>query len=323
MKYLLISPHKLLVDSNAGWSFITAGIMNLLKQADKDAEFETFDGFDNMEWQDAKYFSGFQWVVICGNPRYDLGKDVEAWLYVGMFKKLSELQKLAGFKVLDAWQGSGVPLGMERSKAISSMQASPRNKKIVDLLKEMNASVITRDALTQTFNQVSGLPSIELPCSSYFAPEYYLFADSAVSFELSELKRKVVIARNLDGYDGAKAILRTLSRTHEIIATKGEDAEYCARENIRHTVVWNPRDLCLMFLECEEIISFRLHVVIPSAAIAKITQARLFYSAIDSRGETCRAFGIPFEDYREGIIGSRTPGVVKPPIEELRLVLQK
>jgi len=47
----------------------------------------------------------------------------------------------------------------------------------------------------------------------------------------------------------------------------------------------------------------------------------VYYAAIDSRGETCSPFIIPFGDYRRGMGEPYVVPKCLPPIEELRKVL--
>ena len=77
MKHLLLSPHKVHPSANAGWHFITAGIEYLLGRADENATFETLDAFSLSAetMPKADYFSQFDRVVLCGNPRWGFGEN--------------------------------------------------------------------------------------------------------------------------------------------------------------------------------------------------------------------------------------------------------
>lgn len=290
MKHLLLSPHKVHPSANAGWHFITAGIEYLLGRADENATFETLDAFSlNAETMPkADDFSQFDCVVLCGNPRWGFGEKGE-WLYNGLLAYLADAQKTAGFRFLDAWQGAGYPLGM--ADPVSELCGNESNKETARLLKELKAQIVTRDYAAAMVCARFGLPYTPLPCSSYFGVRQFM------PRQRGERTRRVVIAGNLDGYDGAAGLLRTLSRHHEVVATCLPDSEFCSREGIRHSLIYAPADLVALYLECVEVVSFRLHAAIPAAACG----AQVYNLAVDSRSETGAPFGVPFGDYRNGV----------------------
>ena len=52
MRYGLITPPAGVIEGNAGWFFITAGIKSLIRQQDKEATFEYLDFFDpDRDWE--------------------------------------------------------------------------------------------------------------------------------------------------------------------------------------------------------------------------------------------------------------------------------
>jgi hypothetical protein len=294
MKYLLLSPHFVGATANAGWNFITAGIRDELSRRDEHSTFDTFDGFFNEQWPDAEFFRQFDCVVVCGNPRYSLS-DGLPWMYVGMFSQLLTLRKECGFKVIDAYQGAGAPLGLDFDEAAEALAGNEANRKVGELLRAMDAEVITRDGIAQRVNEIWGLPSVQKPCSSFAGALTFPPYSSHI---VGPPRSKIGIAKNMDGYAGGAELLRTLALHYEVIATCLEDAEFCARENIPFILIYTPRFLVTLYSQADEVISFRLHAAIPAKACGA---KRVCYLAIDSRGETCRAFDIPFGDYRDGV----------------------
>lgn len=305
MRYGLITPPAGTIEGNAGWFFITAGIKSLIKQQDKEATFEYLDFFDLDKWPTDEELKGFNKLVICGNPRYDLSTD-DTWLYHGMLDALNRIHKNTGVGIIDGWQGAGAPLGASISESIEVLTSNQRNQNIVKLLKQMKAKVITRCPISQGVNEALGLNSVQRPCSSFWGARSLPVPDAGPR------TRKVVIVNDLGGYHGSLALVRTLGRTHEIIATNGDDARWCERENLNFSLVYSPKSLCTLYKECEEVISFRLHAAIPAASLG----AKVWFAAIDSRVCTTVPFGIPSADYREGIGQSKlciTPDC--PPID--------
>lgn len=307
MKYCLVTPTEFTEYSNSGWHFITAGIRHLIKLADPEAVFGDVSFFDESKWPRDLIFSKYDWIVICGNPRYD-GTELDDWLYYGMLSRIMKIKNRINISVLDAWQGAGAPLGKSTSENVEMLAAKQRNRNIVQLLKDMDAKVISRCPTSHELNNYLGLKSEYMPCSSYWGvkefrvPKYNPY-------------KKIVIPYRMHGFEGAKGILRTLSRTHQVISTNAYDAEFCCDIGVSSPLVTNPEALLVLYSQCEEVISFRLHAAIPAASIG----CAVHYLAIDSRGEVCEPFGISCSDYRDGV--TETSQAVPPPAPDLRKIL--
>lgn len=308
MKYCLITPQSTRSRQNPGWLMITAGIKYLIKQADKNAE---FDEVDLYKWPQTKDFerSKIDRFVICGNPRYDQGRAGE-WLWEGILKKIRRY----GIPVIDAWQGSASELGLEFIEAFDILKASEKNQNIIKLFKHAlpHSKIITRDKLAQKLNESAGLNSVLMPCSSFWAAKEY-----GIEPEKNKTE-KIVVIYNMPGYSDVIGILRTLSRTHRIIATTIQDMSWADDINLKHELINDPVDLLKLYAKCEEVISYRLHALIPAASLG----ASVFYCAIDSRFYTCEPFKIPYDDYRTGIVKTKRIDFNSIPIPDLTEVLK-
>ncbi len=312
MRYGLISPTAVSIHSNAGWHFITAGIKYLIRLADPEAEFTYVDFFDKDKWWPTNPFMTFDWVVICGNPRYSTGADDE-WLYVGMLTLLKKIHDLTGVQVLDAWQGAGAPLGKSSGENAIELYRLAHNREIIRLLKSMKAKVITRCATSQRINEIGDLESVQMPCSSFWGAHEIVRDFPNQTFPKAD--KKIVIPFHMEGFEGAAGIMRTLSRTHEIYATCILDSEWLSAIGLKHIMIYDPTDLVNLYLQSKEVISYRLHAAIPAASVG----CKVFYSAIDSRGETCESFKIPYADYRGGIYEPAL--AVRPAAPDLKEIL--
>ena len=284
MNYCLFTPYLVRPASNAGWHMITAGIKYLIRQADPDAKFNSVGMFS---WPKNHDFKNYDRLVLCGNPRYDLGSKEGAWLYEGLLTKMVKL----GIPIIDAWQGTGCPLGGGRESNLDQLGDNQRNKNIIQILKRAKAKVITRDSLTQQLNEMYELDTILLPCSSYWAAKEYNTSVKSIRTE------KIVVIYRMPGYSDIQGLLKTLSRTHRIIATSSYDSEWCESIKLKYELIYDPIELLELYSNCIEVISYRLHAAIPAASLG----CNVYAGGIDTRVEACALFDIVFGDYRDGV----------------------
>lgn len=293
MNYCLITPYLASSKYNVGWDMITAGIKYLIRKADSKAVFEYVNMFEIPKDHD---FTNYDRLVICGNPRYDDDRVRGEWLYEGLLEKLVSLK----IPLIDAWQGAGCPLGMSLTDSVDLLSSNDKNKNILKLLH--NAKIITRDTISQTLNEKHGLNSTLLPCSSFWANLEYGICRNKNKTE------NIVVVFNMDGYDGIQGILKTMLRTHRMIATATTDSNWCISFGLKHDLILDPIELLKLYSISQEVISFRLHAAIPAAGLG----CSVYMAAIDSRAEACELFDIPYGDYRNGIGESKIVNYIAP-----------
>jgi hypothetical protein len=300
VKYCLVTPRK---DDlfggkreNPGWDLITSGIQFIISKNDQSAEFSFHDMFSEEININADR------IVICGNPRFDLDTKGGNWLYEGLF---SELKKL-GIPILDAWAGTGVPLGEVK---FSEIVKNKRNINIARSLKKSNC--IARDNLTKRIFDFFRINSVLLPCSSFFAKDFFGIHQHKPR---SGIFRKVFISYCMTGYEGGKELIEKYSETHEVVSTNTLDYEYCQSIGIASRLISDHVSLLELYSHCAEVVSLRLHAAIPAASLG----AKVHLFAVDSRAEACDLFNISYSDYRVDEINfKKTHTIAIPDIRKI------
>src|SRR5690606_26462799 len=129
----------------------------------------------------------------------------------------------------------------------------------------------------------AGVSAVRLPCSSWWAARELNVGPVEgwlPSFDEptppTRRRRVLVPIRGVD-----PDVLAGLAETREIVAVTQADADWCAGQGLASTMVCAPFRLLLLFAECEEVVSFRLHAGIPAASVG----ARVVLAAIDSRAQ--------------------------------------
>lgn len=289
MRIGLVTPRAAGPDTNPGSELITAGIRWLLRSALRDVEFVEIDMLQ--PWGDAEYEAGggVDLLVLCGNPRFDTGE--HQWLYAGLIRAMAE----CGRPMVDLCVGSCVPLDTPPAEAAGLLLGSSRNQELLGQLRGSRA-VVTRDELSRRVLRDAGVPAVRLPCSSWWAAQEFRVGPVEgwlPSFDEptppTRRRRVLVPIRGVD-----PDVLAGLAETREIVAVTQADADWCAGQGLASTMVRDPFRLLLLFAECDEVVSFRLHAGIPAASVG----ARVVLAAIDSRAQAGDAFGIPWGDYR-------------------------
>jgi len=282
---------------NPGWDMINAGIRHLFRLAVPAAEFVSLPMLRPWDDKHKSTAKTCDYLVLAGNPRYDMGE--HRWLYAGVIDQMLE----TGVKLIDAWGGSAVSVGNGKHHDAARLSKNPRNLEIIERLRKFHA-VIVRDHTAQLVNDIVGLESIELPCSSWWAAR-----------ELGITKRggneRVLIAQNVSH---VSEIVQTPG--YRVVAINRFDRDFCKDRGIDAELVPTARGLLDIFAGCAEVISCRLHAAIPAASLG----CKVGIVAIDTRAETADAFGIPwFSPGADIVAGYATEPLVQ--IDKLRGIL--
>lgn len=276
-KFCLITPVKISPLSNPGCIFITDGIEYLFQKAFPGSEFKRVSMFnwtpkhdEAIEWSDA--------VVVCGNPRYDMGTETDSWLYTGLFDKLIE----TGKPLIDAWQGSSARHrdNKDPRSDAGELLMRPRNKAMIKRLSKFSA-IISRDLRASLVNSAAKLGHALIPCSSWFA--YKLYDVPQV-----EKNKDLVIVYRRPGCGNTVQLLRHLQKTHEVVCTTGFDSTWCKNIHVDHITVFDPKELIALYASARSVISYRLHAAIPAASLG----AKVSMVAVDTRAQAAEMFGI-------------------------------
>jgi hypothetical protein len=145
---------------------INAGIRHLFRKALPGVEFVSLPFMRPWVSGEQKLAKTCDLLILAGNPRYDGGE--HKWLYSGVMDQMIA----AGRPMVDAWQGGAVATGNGIEYDARQLLGNPRNQAIIDRLRHFSA-IITRDNLAQRVNELAGLPSVQLPCSSWWAAAEY------------------------------------------------------------------------------------------------------------------------------------------------------
>lgn len=274
MRFGIVEPVDYTDRGNPGWHMINAGIRHLLRRACPAAEFVSLPMLSPWTRDEQSSAGTCDVLVLAGNPRYDLG--THEWLYTGVMDQMLA----TGRPLIDAWQGAAVVAGNGIEHDASCLLHHDRNAAILDRLTRFDA-VITRDSLAQRVNELAGIRSVQLPCSSWWAAHEYGIEPSCARGAQS-----VLIPRCLPQLD---EIVRELSHWR-VVATTRADWEHCRDIGVPAELIWHPRSLLMLFSGSETVVSCRLHAAIPAASLG----CRTAMIATDSRPQACDAFGIPW-----------------------------
>jgi hypothetical protein len=184
----------------------------------------------------------------------------------------------SGCRLVDAWQGTGLAIGNSVERDAQHVLSRHRNKNIIERLRLFHA-IITRDHRSQKVNELAGLNSVQLPCSSWWAAEEYGVTRTGGT-------DKILIAQNVT--QATKTILDR--RDWRVVATSRVDYDHCRKIGVDAELIFNPAEILAMFAQADTVVSFRLHSAIPAASAG----CKTAIVAIDTRAQAGDAFGIPW-----------------------------
>jgi hypothetical protein len=279
MKFGIVEPVDHTDRGNPGWHMINAGIRYLFRAACPGAEFVSLPMMRPWNRQERDMARQCDTLVLAGNPRYDGGR--HSWLYAGVMDQMIA----SGCRMIDAWQGTGLAIGNSADRDAQHVLSRHRNKKIIERLRLFNA-IITRDDRSQKVNELAGLNSVQLPCSSWWAAREYGITRTGGT-------DKILIAQNVS--QAANAIIG--HRDWRIVATTRQDHEHCREIGVDAEMIFNPAEILAMFAQADTVVSFRLHSAIPAASVG----CKTAIVAIDTRAQAGDAFGIPWAQPGESI----------------------
>lgn len=283
MRIGLVTPTEISNSVNPGSHMITAGIRYLLEQVVPDAEFVPIELLLPWGSNERQIAATCDALVLCGNPRFDTGND--QWLYTDVLDEMLAI----GCPVYDLYGGSCTPLGLNENEQLNALVENERNR---DIAKRMSrcAGVTVRDVMSAHVCRALGIDAILLPCSSWWAA-------SAYGVERIGGQRRIMIPIQGQDID----LIRMLAKGREVVTVSQEDHEWYLSRGLDSKLIFDPYELLLLFSECEEVVSSRLHCTIPAASLG----CSVLIVEIDTRADACVFFGIKGSPLIENMPDSR------------------
>jgi hypothetical protein len=272
MRFGIVEPVNHTDRGNPGWHMINAGIRHLFRRAYPGAEFVSLVMMRPWTAEERSLAKSCDVLVLAGNPRYDGGG--HEWLYSGVMDQMIA----SGCRLVDAWQGAGLAMGNTVERDAQHILSTPRNRRIMDRLQRFDA-IITRDDRAQRANEMAGLPSVQLPCSSWWAAEEYGVTRTGGT-------DKILIAQNVT--QATKTIIK--HKDWRVVATSRVDYEHCRKIGVDAELIFNPVEMLTTFAQADTVVACRLHSAIPAASVG----CKTAIVAIDTRAQAGDAFGIPW-----------------------------
>jgi hypothetical protein len=272
MKFGIVEPVNHSDRGNPGWHMINAGLRHLFRRAYPGAEFVSFPMMRPWNIEERARAGSCDVLVLAGNPRYDGGG--HEWLYSGVMDQMIA----SGCRLVDAWQGAGLAHGNDVGRDAQHILSNQRNRRIMDRLQQFDA-IITRDDRAQRANELAGLNSVQLPCSSWWASEEYGVTRTGGT-------DKILIAQNVQQ---ATPVIRA-HLDWRIVATSSHDHEHCRKIGVDAELIFKPLEILALFAQADTVVSCRLHSAIPAASLG----CKTAIVAIDTRAQAGDAFGIPW-----------------------------
>jgi hypothetical protein len=292
MRFGLVEPTDYAGDfGNPGWWFINRGTATLLRAA--------FPGVDLVSLPMRRPWCGEELqqaracdaLMLVGNPRYDAYSSDGGWLYAGLLDQMAE----AGRPMFDLWAGSGAPYFQGVDQDARTLLGLPRNAALVERLRGF-AGVIARDDRTQRVNELAGLRSIPLPCSSWWS-----VADQEPARDRA---CRTVLAS--EGIGDAPRVAELSAKGWRVVVSRPDDVAWCASFGVRARLLRSPLEHLRCYAESRQLISYRLHAGIPAAALG----CEVAVVGVDTRMQACDAFGIPWSTVGKPV---PTPATAVPP----------
>lgn len=270
----MVEPAGIGPGCNPGWHMINAGARYVLGGAIPGAEFVSLPMMQPWSDEQREIAKDCDLLVLSGNPRYDAGD--HQWLYRGVMDEMLA----TGVPCIDAWAGACVGQPGNLDDDARALLDTERNQSLVDRIRNFRFA-ITRDSLAQRVNEMAGIRSIQLPCSSYWAADW-------------------MVVESIDGIDDVFVPHYNLSTDFirrfagwRVVATERRDAERCIEAGIQDfETIDDPRGLIYVYAAARRVVSGRLHAAIPAARFG----AEVAIVAFDSRPQAADAFGIPWAD---------------------------
>lgn len=290
----LVTPAELGPEINPGSHLLTAGIRWLVRAAVPGARFLTVDMLLNRaeHWRAA---ARCDCLVLCGNPRFSMSRGAAFWENA-VWNRLLDAQA-AGVRIIDAWAGSAYPFRepMPSPAEMAEEIAAFRHRRHYLGLAAAVPHHITRDPTMQRIYEAAAIPSVLLPCSSWWAA-------AELGIAPGEPRHDAVLLYRMPGAPGLPgALLAAAERMREelpvrLLAPTLSDAEWAEEEGIAGAeLVPDPASLLRVLAQTRRLLSFRVHGAIPAASVG----AAVVLVAIDSRAATCAPFGIPAVPFTE------------------------
>ena len=286
MKIGLVGPIDCSVTGNPGWHMITAGIRWLVRQCDPDASFLPINLFEyDVSWEAAKTCEE---VILCGNPRFSLSPGEEFWEH-DIWNRLSALMQ-NGVQVIDGWAGSAFPFteqALTADEMAVALMFMPKRQDYLQIARSFRGC-ITRDATMQAVYEKAGIPSVLLPCSSWWAQQEYHAGVRDTQYDALVLHEMRATGWMLE-------VLNTLisrkfsDRPLHVVATTWGDYQWAVANDVQPELITDSTSLLRFFGKAGNVLSFRLHAAIPAASMG----CAVIAVAIDSRASACNQFDIP------------------------------
>jgi len=282
----LVEPTDLGACGNPGWHMITEGIRWLITRAMPDTTFtyvsmHTFD----TTWEMAEQCCDA--VVVCGNPRFSMSAGNAFWEHE-MWSRLHALH-LHGVRIIDGWAGSAFPFvapPVPVDEMATALMYMPGRLDYLNVAKQF-AGHITRDATMQRIYTRAGLPSVLLPCSSWWAA-------SAFGVTRKEPQYDVIVMHYIPDY-GALPRIHPAARPLRVVAVDRVTYNWAKKFAPEIEFISDTRSLLHLFARAGRVLSFRLHSAIPAASVGcEVCAVR-----IDSRTDACALFDIPVADFTD------------------------
>lgn len=316
MRIALITPRVLGPDANPGWWMITNGIRRLVQKVIPDAQFMYINMIEDDidQWAAAATCNA---AILCGNPRFTTSAD--SWWEGGIWDRLVQLEA-AGIRVIDGWSGSAFRISSDMSldEMADEIMSIPRNRKYI-MHAAMITGRITRDPLMQRIYEMEEIPSVRLPCSSWWAAEHTPGGERskhAISLVAMHSRAHGQIRVR------AQRLALEAEKPVDVIASTWNDYTWARGAGIKNVqLVCDPDSLLMLYRTYDKFFAFRIHAAIPAAACG----CQVHVAAIDTRATACSAFDLPITPVHElnGPVEYR-PGQapdVQPVLDTLREML--
>jgi hypothetical protein len=286
MRYALVTPLTVGVNSNPGWHLITAGIRYWLRREDPEATFTNVGMLedDPAGWEVAQKEADK--IVFCGNPRFN-GTEAKVWHDWGIWDRILR----TGKPFIDAWAGSACAFSdyTDPHKMAQHLLTVGKNRAVLE--HEAKAErIIARDKTTELLCKTVNPNTTLLPCSTYYARLEY-------GIEPGEKNRDAIVLRCMPGHEWIIGRARALQRQLDncpIIVHCHQDWKWAMTAS--PICMSDPAELLRFYSHVKTLHSFRLHASIPALSLG----AKVVDYAIDSRADALRPFGltsVPFMNF--------------------------
>jgi len=230
-------------------------------------------------------------AILCGNPRFTMSTGNAFWENA-IWDELVQLEQ-RGTRVIDGWAGSVFPANSfsprpdEMALAIMSF---PGRQARLEQAKQLHGR-IARDPTMQLIYERAGARSTLLPCSSWWARREF-----GVEVSGERTHDLLIVYRML----GQEAVVKRLASQVmselplRVVATTWDDYVWMSTYGAAELVT-DPASLLRLYAGARNVLSYRLHAVIPAASLG----CNVVAVSIDSRTDTCQLFDIPVLSFQD------------------------